>query len=77
TDPSILGPELRSAGAQTLTLFGLQVPHALVTGRDAAGARDEVQSAAIRSLNAVLDEPIEDCLWIAPDGSPCIEARTT
>ena len=26
TDPSILGPELRAAGAQTLTLFGLHMP---------------------------------------------------
>ena len=31
TDPSILGPELRASGAQTLTLFGLQVPAS--TGR--------------------------------------------
>src|SRR5690606_29436964 len=32
TDPSILGPELQASGAQTITLFGLQVPHRLVAG---------------------------------------------
>ena len=24
----------------------------------------------------MLAEPIEDCLWIAPSGEPCLEART-
>ncbi|NYF17752.1 phytoene dehydrogenase-like protein [Microbacterium sp. AK009] len=77
TDPSILGPQLRSEGAQTLTLFGLQVPHRLVAGRDADQARRDVLAAASASLNAVLGEPIEDCLYTAPDGSPCVEVRTT
>lgn len=77
TDPSILGPQLRSEGAQTLTLFGLQVPHRLVAGRDADAARAEALAAASSSLNAVLAEPIEDCLYTAPDGSPCVEVRTT
>ena len=31
----------------------------------------------MRSLDSVLAEPIEDCLYEAPDGSPCVEARTT
>ena len=29
TDPSILSPELRESGAQTLTVFGLHTPHSL------------------------------------------------
>ncbi|OAH49699.1 phytoene desaturase family protein [Microbacterium oleivorans] len=75
TDPSILGPELRASGAQTLTLFGLQVPHRLVA--DGAVDRDALWTAAQRSLDAVLAEPIADVLYRAPDGSPCVEARTT
>ena len=32
--------------------------------------------AALRSLDSVLAEPIEDCLLRAPDGSLCLETRT-
>ncbi|MGZ8804044.1 MAG: phytoene desaturase family protein [Microbacterium sp.] len=77
TDPSILGPELRAEGAQTLTLFGLQVPHRIVAGQDRDAARSALLDAATRSLDSVLAEPIADCVYEAPDGSPCIEARTT
>jgi phytoene dehydrogenase-like protein len=88
TDPSILGAELREQGAQTLTLFGLQVPHRLVAGTDASSRsgslstsassrRAELLAAAQRSLDSVLSEPIADVVYEAPDGSPCIEARTT
>ncbi|MCC2031272.1 phytoene desaturase family protein [Microbacterium allomyrinae] len=77
TDPSILGPELRASGAQTLTLFGLQVPHRLISGRATDEARTVLLTAAHRSLDAVLAEPIAECVYEAPDGTPCIEARTT
>jgi hypothetical protein len=77
TDPSILGPALQQSGAQTLTLFGLQVPHRLAAGVTTADYRSTLVDAATRSLDAVLAEPLADCLFIAPDGSPCIEARTT
>ncbi len=77
TDPSILGPGLRASGAHTLTLFGLQVPHRLTRGADPDALRADLLAAATRSLDAVLAEPLEDCLYEAPDGSPCIEARTT
>src|SRR5690606_34741746 len=33
-DPTILGPELREAGAHTLTVFGLHVPSRLVTAEN-------------------------------------------
>lgn len=75
TDPSILGPELRASGAQTLTLFGLHVPHRLVANGTAD--RAALWDAAERSVNSVLAEPIADVVLRAPDGSPCIEARTT
>jgi phytoene dehydrogenase-like protein len=75
TDPSILGPDLRASGAQTLTLFGLHMPARLFAG-DHDRARDAALAATLRSLDGVLAEPIEDCVLRAPDGSPCIEVRT-
>ncbi len=77
SDPSILGPELRASGAHTLTLFGLQVPHRLIEGTDRDASRAALLAAAMSSLDSVLAEPIADCVYEAPDGSPCIEARTT
>jgi phytoene dehydrogenase-like protein len=73
TDPSILGPELQAAGAQTLTCFALQLPARLFA---APGAKEAAVDATLRSLDSVLAEPIEDCLWRTPDGEPCLEART-
>ncbi|GAA2579486.1 NAD(P)/FAD-dependent oxidoreductase [Microbacterium binotii] len=77
TDPSILGAELQEAGAQTLTLFGLQVPHRLLDGSDPDAMRATLLAAAERSLDSVLAEPLADCIWETPTGAPCIEARTT
>lgn len=80
SDPSILGPELRAAGAHSLTLFGLHMPARLfgadAQATDPAGAKQAAVQATLRSLNSVLDEPIEDCLWVGPDGEPCLEALT-
>ncbi|WP_402469077.1 phytoene desaturase family protein [Isoptericola aurantiacus] len=75
TDDSILGPELRAAGAQTLTLFGLHMPARLFRADD-DGAREAALAATLRSLDSVLAEPIEDVLWHGPGGEPCVEART-
>jgi phytoene dehydrogenase-like protein len=75
TDPSILGPELRRAGAQTLTCFALHMPARLFRANPAA-AKAEAIEATLRSLDSVLAEPIADCLWSAPSGEPCLEART-
>jgi phytoene dehydrogenase-like protein len=77
-DPSILSPELAAAGAHTLTLFALHMPARLFAGSpDAATqAKQAAVSATLRSVNSVLAEPIEECLWTAPDGRPCLEALT-
>jgi len=75
TDPTILGAELCAAGAHTLTLFALHQPARLFAA-DNERARNEAAAATLRSLNSVLAEPIEDCLWTDGDGRPCIEART-
>jgi phytoene dehydrogenase-like protein len=75
SDPSILGPQLQAAGAQTLTLFGLHMPARLFRSDHDAAKRAAVD-ATLRSLSSVLAEPIEDCLWRDADGAPCLEART-
>ena len=77
TDPSILSPELRAAGAQTLTVFGLHVPDRLITAENNEDRRAELQSAVLASLNSVLAEPIEDLLMTDAGGRPCIETKTT
>jgi phytoene dehydrogenase-like protein len=75
TDPSILGPSLRAAGAHTLTVFALHMPARLFAG-DHERAKRAAVDATLRSLNAVLAEPIEDCLMATAAGEPCVEART-
>ncbi len=75
TDPTILGPELRAAGAQTLTVFVLHMPARLFRD-DHDRAKGEAVAATLRSLNSVLAEPIEDCLLLDCDGRPCLEALT-
>jgi phytoene dehydrogenase-like protein len=75
TDPSILGPELRDSGAHTLTCFGLHMPARLFRA-DPEGAKARAVAATLRSLDSVLAEPLEDCLYRTPDGEPCLEART-
>lgn len=79
TDPSILGPELRASGAQTLTLFGLHMPARLFRADDPSGhdvARERALAATLASLDSVLAEPIADVLLPDADGRPCLEART-
>lgn len=77
TDPSILSPGLRDSGAQTLTVFGLHVPHTLSHGRDPDTLRSALTDAVLRSLNSVLAEPIQDVVMQDDHGEPCIEAMTT
>jgi phytoene dehydrogenase-like protein len=74
-DPSILGPELRAACAHTLTVFALHMPARLFAADPSAAKRAAI-AATLRSLNAVLAEPIEECLWRGPDGEPCLQAHT-
>ncbi|QMU76817.1 NAD(P)/FAD-dependent oxidoreductase [Streptacidiphilus sp. PB12-B1b] len=76
TDPSILGPELREQGCQTLTLFGLQLPARLFAGRDHDAVRAAALTAVLAQLDAVLDEPLADCLATDADGRPCLEVRS-
>ncbi|UGQ12933.1 NAD(P)/FAD-dependent oxidoreductase [Yinghuangia sp. ASG 101] len=75
TDPTILGPAERARGVHTLTLFGLHMPARLFAD-DNAAARAAALRATFASLDAVLAEPVEDCLLRDADGRPCVEART-
>jgi phytoene dehydrogenase-like protein len=75
TDGSILGPELQAAGAQTLTLFGLHMPARLFESEPEV-AKAAAVAETLRSLNSVLAEPIEECLWTDGEGRPCLEAVT-
>ncbi len=75
TDPSILGPGLRASGHHTLTLFGVHAPARLFRD-DPDGLRDRARDAALRSLQAVLAEPLTDCLALDADGQPCVEVVT-
>ncbi len=71
SDPSILGE--RAGSAHTLTYFGLHTPAELFDADPSA--RDTAVRNALASLNAVLAEPIEDCLARDADGRPCLEAK--
>jgi phytoene dehydrogenase-like protein len=51
------------------------MPVALFRG-DPAGASQAALAATMRSINAVLGEPIEDCLLRDRDGRPCLEVKT-
>jgi phytoene dehydrogenase-like protein len=61
TDPSIVSADLRAAGVQTLTLFGLHMPARLFDPADAT-AKERAVAATLASLDSALAEPIEDCL---------------
>ena len=75
TDGSILDPELRAAGYHTLTLFGMHTPPDLFTA-DPEGSRERAKDAALRSLQAVLAEPLQPCLALDRRGEPCVEVMT-
>src|SRR5256714_8746282 len=75
TDDSILAPELRRQGYQTLTLFGLDAPYSLFANRNEV-MRLRAEKRFLASINQWLEEPLEDCLAVARDGSPCIESKS-
>ncbi|MGI9088322.1 MAG: phytoene desaturase family protein [Chthoniobacterales bacterium] len=75
TDGSILAPELRGQGFQTMTLFGLDTPWKLFAKNNAA-VRAQAEQRFIARLNQWLAEPLEDCLAVARDGSLCVESKS-
>jgi phytoene dehydrogenase-like protein len=75
TDDSILAPELREKGFHTMTLFGLDTPWSLFA-RDNKTMRKLAEKKFLESMNQWLEEPLEDCLAVARDGSLCIESKS-
>jgi phytoene dehydrogenase-like protein len=75
TDPSILAPELRASGAQTLTVFALHTPARLFAA-DPERSRERALAATLASLDSVLGEPISECLMLDGEGRPCVEAHS-
>lgn len=75
TDDSILAPELREQGFQTMTLFGIDTPYALFA-EDNDVMRKRAEKKFLESMNEWLAEPLEDCLAVARDGSLCIESKS-
>lgn len=75
TDGSILAPELVAQGYHTMTLFGLDTPWSLFEA-DNTGQRIRAQRKFLAGMNRWLEEPLEECLALAADGSLCIESKT-
>lgn len=75
TDDSILAPNLRRQGYQTLTLFGLDTPYSLFA-KENERIRERAEKKFLASMNQWLEEPLEDCLAVARDGSLCIESKS-
>ncbi len=75
TDDSILAPELQEKGYHTMTLFGLDAPWSLFA-RDNRTMRELAEKKFIEGINQWLEEPLENCLAVARDGSLCIESKS-
>jgi phytoene dehydrogenase-like protein len=75
TDESILSPELREQGFHTITLFGLDAPYSLFA-KDNEKVRKQAERKFLTSMNQWLEEPLEDFLAVARDGSLCIESKS-
>jgi phytoene dehydrogenase-like protein len=75
TDDTILSPELRRKGFHTITLFGLDAPYSLFA-KDNESMRKQAEKKFLASMNQWLEEPLEDCLAVARDGSLCIESKS-
>jgi phytoene dehydrogenase-like protein len=75
TDETILSPELREKGFHTITLFGLDAPYSLFEKNNET-MRKQAEKKFLESMNQWLEEPLEDCLAVARDGSPCIESKS-
>ena len=75
TDPSILSPALQNSGYQTLTLFGLDMPHRLFTD-DPEEQRNLATQRYLDAINQHLAEPIQDSLAMDAEGKPCLSAMS-
>ncbi|MFI5719407.1 phytoene desaturase family protein [Nocardia sp. NPDC051750] len=74
TDPTIVGPATSTA-RHTLTLFGLHTPAGLFTADPEAAKRAAVD-ATLAQLDAVLAEPLHECLARDSGGEFCLDVAT-
>ena len=58
-----------------MTLFGLDTPYSLFARANDA-MRTRTEKKFIESMNQWLEEPLEDCLAVARDGSLCLESKS-
>ncbi|PYI79749.1 MAG: FAD-dependent oxidoreductase, partial [Verrucomicrobia bacterium] len=75
TDDSILAPDLRQQGYQTLTLFALDTPWRLFE-HDNHSLKRHAERKCLEGLNAWLAEPIEESLARNRDGTFCLESKS-
>ncbi|GGL01214.1 phytoene desaturase family protein [Nocardia jinanensis] len=76
TDPGIAASAAVGGSARhTLTLFGLHTPARLFADNP-EGAKEAAITATLTALDAVLAEPIRDCLARDVHGAPCLDAAT-
>ena len=76
TDDSILSPDLRAQGYQTLTLFGLDMPYRLFDNAEHDARKARVRDLYLAGLNRICAEPFEDCLARDAEGNPCLEIKS-
>lgn len=76
TDDSILSPDLRAQGYQTLTLFGLDMPWRLFPAEANEDRREEVARLYLAGLDRLCAEPFADCIARDRDGRLCMEVKT-
>src|SRR5947207_14471417 len=58
-----------------MTLFGLDTPWSLFA-RDNKTMKMLAEKKFLETMNQWLEEPLEDCLALARDGSLCIESKS-
>lgn len=73
TDPTIAGTA--DPARHTLTLFGLHTPARLFTA-DPVATKDGAVAATLDRLDAVLAEPLGECLARDAHGRPCLDVAT-
>lgn len=75
TDPSILSNQMVAEGFHTLTLFGFDVPYRnFKTNHEEQ--KEQLKKAYLQAISQYLEEPIENCIALASDGSLCVEAKS-
>lgn len=75
TDNSILSDELKQAGYQTITLFGLLMKASLFD-EDAQSKKEIVKDKYLSQMNEFLIDDIYECIAKDSNGDLCVEVKT-